>query len=346
MRKIKKEITHNILMSLKVVAIMSVVITLIAIIMGADFNAILNFVVISAIYCFSMSFGNGLISYALEKKYDWINHTNERMIWGAVISSLYIIAATILIDWGLITYYKIDGGAEVLLSSNHVIKNILIISISTGVTIFFYAKYFMKYWKISVIKYEEMKKENIASQYEALKSQIDPHFFFNSLNVVSSLIDEDSSLAQRFIKELASTYRYILQQKDSELSSLAEEIKFVEKYVFLQKIRFENAVSLNVNIKDDILSQKVVSLALQIIFENIFKHNAVSEDTPVVIDVYEDNNFLVVRNNVNNKISDVVSNNIGLENIKARYSFFSDEKIVVEKNNEYFEIKLPLLRIK
>jgi hypothetical protein len=345
MRKIKKEINHNIMMSLKVVAILSVVLSIVAALFGSSLYSILNLVVVSGIYCFCMSFGNGLISYALEQKYDWINHTKERMIWGAVISSLYIIIATLLIDLGLIAHFD-NGGFDVLFSANHIIKNILVILVSTGITIFFYAKYFMKYWKISVIKYEEMKKENIASQYEALKSQIDPHFFFNSLNVVSSLIDEDKVLAQRFINELSSTYRYILQQKDNELSSVSEEIKFVEKYVFLQKIRFENAVSLNINLNDEILKHETISLALQIIFENIFKHNAVSEDTPIVIDVFEEGNFLVIRNNLNKKKTELVSNNIGIENIKARYSFFSDVKIVVEKNDKQFVIKLPLLRSK
>jgi sensor histidine kinase YesM len=342
MRNLRKEIIRSLWMTIKLVLVMSAFIFIGGLIAGASYYSILSSIFISSIYCFAMSWGNGIISSLLEHKFDWIKHTSKRMIWGSILSIVYIIIATLLIDLFVINYYN-SGGYELLLTASHLWKNLIIILVASVITIFFYAKYFMKYWKISVIKYQEMEKENIASQYEALKSQTDPHFFFNSLNVLSSLIEEDKDLSQKFIKELANIYRYILEQKDNELSLISEEIKFINKYVFLQKIRFENGISLNIDLDEKVLKQSTISLALQILFENIFKHNAISEEMPISITIKAENDFLIVENTINPMRKGVFSNKIGLNSLKARYSFFTDEEVIIEQDDKTFRAKIPLL---
>lgn len=343
MTQIRKHILSDFWRTIKLCSIVSLCIGLIYFIINPVIESALIFALISAMYWFFMAFGSSLISSLLELKFDWIKHTSKRMIWSTIINSIYIIIAVISIDIFIIKVFE-NADINLLFSSNHIWKNIFIILFSILITSMYYASFFMKYWRLAIIRQEELEKENMATRYEALKAQTDPHFFFNSLNVLSSLVDEDKEMAQKFIKELANIYRYVLEQKDNEMSTISEEISFIEKYVFLQKIRFENGIFLNINISDDDLNKKTISLALQILFENIFKHNAISEEFPIYINISSRDNYLIVENNINNKRTKPLSNKIGLENIKARYSFFTEEKVIIEHTEDFFRVKLPLLR--
>lgn len=296
---------------------------------------------VSAIYCFGFGLGSKILADILDSKFDWLEQTNLRLIVGFIANTIFLLIVVIGVDIFIIKVLN-KGDISLLLSANRIWKNFIIFTVAAAISTIFHAKSFMIHWKNSIIKQKELEKENISSQYSALKSQTDPHFFFNSLNTLSSLIEEKPKTAEKFVQELASIYRYILEQKNQEISLISEEITFIKRYLFLQKIRFENGISFNIELTEDVKNKYTISLALQIIFENIFKHNIISEDKPITIEIKNTEEYLIITNNINPKSNKEISNKIGVNNIISRYQFFTDKKIIIEKEINY-SIHLPLL---
>lgn len=297
---------------------------------------------ISGMYSFGIGTGCSLISMFLDWKIDWITQTRKRVLYGLTSTLVYTTIIVLLVN-----YYRmvsIQGlSPEAFWSSSHIWKHLNFIILSLGIATFFHAKGFMIEWKQSVTIQNGLEKENLASQYEALKNQIDPHFLFNNLNVLSSLIDEDTALAQKYIGRLSHTYRYVLDQKDKELVSIEEELNFAEQYIFLQKIRFEEGVNFSSNIEFSRMKDFTIPLALQILLENIFKHNSISDEQPIFISIESQDDYLIVSNNVNKKNTRQASHKLGLENIKARYKYFTDADVIIDETPEQFSVKLPLI---
>ena len=180
-------------------------------------------------------------------------------------------------------------------------------------------------------------------KYQQLKSQISPHFLFNNISVLTGLIEENQEKAVKFSEDLSKIYRYFLDQETQDLVTLKEEISFANKYIALLKVRFENALIFNNNVKHaDALY--ILPMALQQVFENVVKHNELSIDNPIVVTLSINDDFLVVSNTLHPKLSVKTSKPTGLENIKNRYAYFTDEKIIINKNSNLFTIKLPLLK--
>ncbi|MDX1427841.1 MAG: 2TM domain-containing protein, partial [Salegentibacter mishustinae] len=180
-------------------------------------------------------------------------------------------------------------------------------------------------------------------KFDALKNQLDPHFLFNSLNVLASLIDENPDQAQRFTTGLSKIYRYVLEQKNKELVSLEEELKFASTYMKLLKMRFENSIEFEIPEEISNEEAKVVPLSLQLLLENTIKHNIVSESRPLKIRIYEQEEFLVVENNYQKK--EVLSNRkgVGLQNIVNRYNEITQRKVLINQTEEIFRVKIPVL---
>ncbi len=196
--------------------------------------------------------------------------------------------------------------------------------------------------ELEVIK---LNKENLQSQYEALKSQINPHFLFNTFSSLMTVIQDDKDKGVLFVQKLSNVYRYVLQSKDHELILLDEELNFINAYMYLLDKRFDSGLKYEIDISDKYYSYFVIPLSLQILIENCIKHNIVSERRPLTIEVFVDeNNFLVVKNNLQTKTVLGDSTKIGLENIKNRYEHISDKKIIVSKTEKVFEVKIPLIK--
>ena len=212
--------------------------------------------------------------------------------------------------------------------------------ISIYETIFFYTQL-----QTSITEKEQLERENIKSQLEGLKNQVNPHFLFNSLNTLTYLIPEDPDRAVGFVQQLSKVYRYILEIKDEKLIPLSEELKFLDAYIFLLKERFGENFQIEVNIPDDFLTHKVVPLSLQLLLENAIKHNIISSLKPLKIEVFIEKGKLIVRNNLQKKNQVMNSTKSGLQNIKNRYSFFSNKKVEVLSTSEYFIVMLPLLKM-
>lgn len=200
-------------------------------------------------------------------------------------------------------------------------------------------------WRQAAIESEKLKTERVSSQYESLKNQVNPHFLFNSLNALTALVYEDQDQAAKFIKKLADVYRYVLDNQQKEVVPLSEEIRFVEAYVFLQKIRFEENLQVTIQVPADTQAM-VLPLSLQMLVENAIKHNIISDDEPLHIQVYlEEEEFIVVKNNLQLKTSHEYSSGLGLKNIQSRYEYLSKKEISVLNSADEFIVKLPLLNL-
>lgn len=206
-------------------------------------------------------------------------------------------------------------------------------------SIFFYAR-----WKEALLEAAQLKRANIESQLEGLKSQVNPHFLFNSLNTLTYIIPEDPDRAVHFVRQLSKVYRYILDIRDQQLIPLAEELNFMKSYLFLLKERFGDNICIRKAIPNEFLQDKIVPLSLQMLLENCVKHNIISKQKPLEIDVYTENGYLVVRNTLQPKHQETSSTQVGLQNIRHRYAFFTNEEVIIDDENGYFQVSLPLIR--
>jgi hypothetical protein len=196
------------------------------------------------------------------------------------------------------------------------------------------------------ISQEQRKKESALVQYEALKNQISPHFLFNSLSILSSMIHEEPDLSVSFIEQLSKAYRYILEQKDNDTIQLNTELAFIKSYSFLLKIRFENKFNLKISVSDgDAAKYKIAPLTLQLLIENCVKHNRMSEKEPLEVTISIEDKYLCVINAIHarheNEIS--VSTGIGLKNIINRYHLLTTSPVIVTNDHSTFIAKIPLL---
>jgi sensor histidine kinase YesM len=201
----------------------------------------------------------------------------------------------------------------------------------------------MRYMEIQA---EQLMKENAVAQFEALKNQVSPHFLFNSLSILSSLVHVDANLSEKFIDQLSKAYRYILEQKDNETVFLKTELDFLKSYAFLLKIRFENKFDVNVSVTDEEAERfRIAPLTLQLLIENCVKHNRMSEKEPLIVMILIDNDSLVVANPVRprSEFERITSTGIGLANIKNRYQLLTKSAVQVEQHAGLFTVKIPLL---
>lgn len=189
-----------------------------------------------------------------------------------------------------------------------------------------------------------LQKENLQSQFDVLKQQVNPHFLFNSLNVLTSLIKLEPDLAEKFSEQLSKVYRYVLENKDNELVDLNTELNFLDAYIFLLNIRFVDKLRVNINIPADRRGEQIIPLAMQLLIENAIKHNIMSKSEPLSIDIFiDDENFLNIVNNLQERPSQLVSTGVGLKNIQNRYLLLNNTEPVFEKTNTHFIAKVPLV---
>lgn len=207
--------------------------------------------------------------------------------------------------------------------------------------------YLYEQLKKSIQEKEQLQRENIQSQLEGLKSQVNPHFLFNSLNTLSYLIPEDADKSVKFVQKLSKVYRYILEMSEEELIPLRKELEFLNSYIFLLKERFEENLQVEVDIPKNRMDDQIIPLSLQILFENAIKHNIISSSKPLTVKVsIGDDNRLIVKNNLQKKKQIQSSTKFGLENIRNRYRFFSNEAVNVISTASSFMVSLPLITVK
>ena len=192
-------------------------------------------------------------------------------------------------------------------------------------------------------KTQSLEKEKAMVMYESLKQQLNPHFLFNSLSSLSSLIMVDQRSAKNFLDQMSKIYRYILKSRDTELVPLVEELKFVEVYIKLQQTRFSSGLRVTVNVNEEYYHLKIVPVTLQNLVENAIKHNITDEETPLTIELYDEKGYLVVRNTWQPKSHVETSNKHGLNNMSSLYNYLSSKPIQIDRDDHYFTVKIPLI---
>ena len=215
--------------------------------------------------------------------------------------------------------------------------------ITVVASIFFHAVYFYQELQKRKVTEQKIIAGTASAQFDALKNQLDPHFLFNSLNVLTSLIDENPDAAQQFTTSLSKVYRYVLEQKNKELVTVDEELQFARTYVNLLKMRFEDSIVFEIPEKSKNPEAKVVPLSLQLLLENAVKHNVVNVSKPLYIKIYEKDGNLVVENNLQSKEVIKRSSGVGLTNIKQRYALLTNRQVLIHKTDVSFIVEIPML---
>lgn len=303
---------------------------------------------ISVMYTFGYGVGNGFLNDYLDKRFSWSEETQKRTIY-AIVGTLVL---NVVLTYGLnyINFVIIQGlNKEEFFSSKWNFTNWFFINFALLISAFLHAKGFMQAMKQNAKK-EVVEQKLIAksanAQFESLKNQLDPHFLFNSLNVLDSLIEENPELAQRFTNSMSKIYRYVLEQKDKELVSVEEEIDFAKTYCELLKTRFEDAVTFEFNISDEDKKGFVVPLSLQLLLENSIKHNFATSSKSLNIKIFAENGNLIIENNLQTRELPNRSTGVGLANIVSRYNLLTDRNVFIEKSETFFRVKLPILKEK
>lgn len=204
--------------------------------------------------------------------------------------------------------------------------------------------YTLKQWKESITEKEKLEQLTIQQEFETLKSQVNPHFLFNCFNTLSSLISEDRKQAEVFLNELSKVYRYLLRNNEDGLSTLHTEIRFIESYYRLLQTRHGDAVQVKIEVDKKYEQYVLPSLSLQMLVENAVKHNVLSKNKPLLIDIFTTSgNQLVVSNNLQARTVKGPSNKIGLDNIKAKYELLNQTGFQVLQDRKNFSVVLPLI---
>jgi two-component system, LytTR family, sensor kinase len=218
------------------------------------------------------------------------------------------------------------------------------ISMTLIATAFWEAEYVLTRWKESLAEKEQLQQQSIFQEFESLKNQVNPHFLFNCFNTLSSLISEDPRQADAFLNELSKVYRYLLRSNEDGLSSLDNELKFIRSYFELLRQRYGDAIQLQIEVDKKYAAYLLPSLSLQLLVENAVKHNIVSRQQPLVIDIFTTaGNRLAVNNNLQLKLIKAPSNKIGIRNIQEKYQLLQTEGFQVLEDARNFTVVLPLI---
>jgi two-component system, LytTR family, sensor kinase len=279
-----------------------------------------------------------LVNLWLNKVYPFEKNLTGRIIVQLVIGSLIGISIRFLLY--LVgepnVPFKLDS---LFLAATWALYAILPIAVNFA----FFTSYFIERWKDSIIKNERLEKEKSQVQFDNLKNQLNPHFLFNALTSLNTLIFENQELASQFLQQLSKVYRYVLQNKDKNFVLLSTELEFIAHYVQLLETRFQGALKIKFEISPEKGDKAIVPVTLQILIENAIKHNIADQERKLLIEVLTIGDYLVVSNNLQTRKIMETSNKLGLENLKSLYSFLTDRPVIVESTAARFYVKIPLI---
>lgn len=285
---------------------------------------------------------NRYVSLRLSSIQGWVGRKIHPLIILFVCSLLNVVFASV-ISLGLL-YAVLQN--QIAASADHLI---LVLAFGFRVNLFLNCLnaiyFFMDRLKKSELKAAQLEKVTIEAQFEALRSQINPHFLFNCFNALSTLVYKDAETSAKFIAQLSKVYRYLLFNQEKKIVPLHEELEFIAAYLFLLKIRFGDSLSIESNISVDVNKYFIAPASLQMLIENAIKHNVVSSKSKLKIRITTINSTIEVANTLREKDVKEESAFIGLKNIQKRYEFLSDTPVVIEKTEDTFKVKLPLLQL-
>lgn len=294
------------------------------------------------IITFLLWFGNRIISRFLNKELPWAEYLTLRFFVQLLASLTY---ALICINASYLVF-KLLFTQDPPSPDQIFMVNVYSIFLILPIFSIYYVLYFIREWKKSKIESELFQKESMKSQLANLKNHLDPHFLFNNLNILSSLIEKGEDDSKEYLNKFAEVYRYMLQNNTMELIPLREELNFIDAYLQLIKMRFQYGLNIIIEIPEDKLDFTLPPLTLQLLVENSIKHNALSKEHPLIIEIkYRNENHLQIRNNIIAKKIKFHSNGSGLKNIENRYKYFTEKEVAIENDGAFFSVKIPLLEV-
>lgn len=282
-----------------------------------------------------------LVRRYLGKRVRWEDTPYKRFYLQFIFSLLVALVLVFGIRWAFVylfstfTYVRLFDEIIILVVTFIVVLTMVVIELGI---------FLLNKWRFSLAELERFKKANAEYQFESLRSQVNPHFLFNSLNTLSSLIYESQEKAESFVRELSDVYRYILENRGKDLVPLKEEIKMARSYIYLVHIRFEKNLEIQLEIDPSFEMYRIPPLTLQLLIENAVKHNIISHKKPLTVEIGIVNDSLIVKNNLQKKITEEYSSKMGLKNIENRYDFLTKEKIEVMETESDFIVKIPLIQ--
>ena len=312
---------------------------------GLQFESVNEFLVNFSLYqlhSFVIAYSNMYFFDYMERRSWKKNDTVKRIVLGILGATVITLIALFILRASTAVIYNGDNFSDFL--SNEKFKNYQFgLWITLTIVIIFYVIYFYNRYQQNRIKEQKVIAGTASAKFDALKNQLDPHFLFNSLNVLTSLIEENPENAQKFTTSLSKVYRYVLEQKNKELVTVDEELQFAKTYMSLLKMRFEDSIIFTMPEKASNPESKVVPLSLQLLLENAVKHNMVTSSKPLKINIYEDQGSLIVENNLQPKQIVKKSSGVGLGNITQRYDLLTNKKVNIIKEANRFAVAIPML---
>jgi two-component system LytT family sensor kinase len=283
-----------------------------------------------------------LIILALHKKYSEPGTSKKRFVKACAFVLLSDFALILLTFYGSHFVRGMHAThSPALFFLMFVVSSVLALA-QVGIYEGFY--YFARLRKVEQEK-EELLRVNLQSQFDSLKQQVNPHFLFNSINTVSSLIDKDADRAKKYLAEMSKVYRYLLRTNEEELTTLKIELQFIDSYFHLLKTRFGDGLRLNIAVEETFKNYYLPALTLQLLIENAVKHNSIDKAKPLIIDIAtKENGWLSVKNNLQKRINVIPSTKIGLSNIMAKYKLLNQPEVMIHETLKEFAVFLPLIK--
>jgi len=307
----------------------------------SDSDTAITHLVVNMIYGLSLFFGMSYLNSYLGKRMQWLKKPWKAfgIVMVANILCVVSIVAVANIIW---RYVFLDMNPSTAIKHISIQEFIIPMFIGLLITSIFQGAAFLKTWKTSLLETEHFKQAQLTAKYETLNSQVNPHFLFNSLNVLSSLVKKDPTKAETFIHHLSDIYRNILDLRKEELIPLSKELETLDAYKFLLETRYENRLIVDCKLPkaDNIF---IVPLSLQMLLENAVKHNASTKKDPLRIRIFMEGKTVWIVNNKRVLNETVPGKKMGLENIRERYQLATGQAIQVIDTSEEFKVGLPLI---
>ncbi len=284
--------------------------------------------------------GNIKINKVLNSKFNWIDKPKKRLVLQAIAFTLFTSITLFMLMY---TIHRIKTGDGRLINPKMQEIFLPALFLAVAIVTLNISYQFFGAWKESLLEVEKYKAESSNAQLQNLRSQVNPHFLFNNLSVLSSLVYQNQEKAVEFIQELSKVYRYVLDNKNIELTSLQEELEFLGHYFYLLKIRFGDNIYFETKIDHACKSKLLPPMCLQTLVENTFQHNEISTNKPLRVQIYTDGNNLIMENPIQLRSDNPPSSKMGLKNIATRYQFFTSRKLEIVQENQTFKVILPLI---
>lgn len=297
------------------------------------------FIMVRAATSMMIWFGCAFIADSYREKISWTEKPYTRLVLSVGATAILVVFTQFITLSMMMAIYP-DFSVRNVLARLSLSDYLITFMITMSVSAILYGRGFFLEWRTKLEEAEHYKREKLLYQYEMLRNQVNPHFLFNNLSVLSNLVHKDANLAESFINKFSKVYRYVLDSRMKETVSIAEEVKHLEDYLFLMKIRFGDGF--NFELKLDQGVGEVVPMTLQMLAENVFKHNATSPSNPIWLSVKNEHDYITM---TNNKIprQQTEESGIGLKNIRERYAYLTEKQVIVVDESELFTVKIPLI---